>query len=432
MMKSISINDKNSKREDIINKLTKQQNNSNQLNTDESITQRDTDQIVNPEREPDNIKNKIERIDSSKNDSLYEMQNKIKNGDVGKSEAENIKAGFNIKEISLSIFLNYSKFSKEEYQFLLHYQSLVKILKAANIMDDKNNKKTLLKMQEYDLLYKKVNQNSKNINVNQFNNFLVLLANKLFKKEFEIDPKICIFNFIMEFFNPLNDLIQQEVSENPESEAFIHQSTLNKFSEIRFDNQIIFIINSVLPGLKTLYINFFEMENSKLLDVEKIYRDSLSSIIKFCQVYEIMPYIISLDKLAIYFNLINRMNIEDITNNSEINFIFDQKKELGTLFTLSKFICLLYHFSVFCFDKYSSYLKNSEQSCGLNSQLGLKIENLGNAEKFILFLEKIQSLEYKMSSKYKPNFRNLNVLKFNIIPPKDIISSVSDIKYEKS
>lgn len=419
-MKNISHNNIKPKRDEIINEYNAQQSQRNQTNTEESLTQKEPDS--NPDLTSNANVKKNEKIGiekNSKNDSLYETENK-----KGNLDNENSQSSFNIKEITLSIFLNYSKFSKEEFQFLLQCHSLIKILKAAKIMDEFNNSNTLLKSQEFDLLYKKVNHNSKNINVNQFNNFLVILANKLFQNEFEADAKLCISSFIMEFFNPLNELIQQEVLDNPDNEIFIHQSTLNKFSEIQFDNQIIYIINSVLPGLKTLYTNFFELEISKIKDVEKLYKDSLSQIIKFCQVYEIMPFIISLDKLAIYFNLINRMNVEDITNNAEIKLIIEPQKEFGVLFTLSKFISLLYHFSVLSFDKYSAYLKNSEQSSRLYSQIGLKSESLGNAEKFILFLERIQSLEFKMNVQDKSSFRNPNQLKFNIIPPKEIINSV--------
>ena len=428
MMKNLSHGYNNkTQRDDLKNKYIVQQS---QKNTEESLTQREQDPNPNLINDPNSKNNKkIAIAKNSKNDSLYEKENKNNNVNNANSENENPLTGFNIKEITLSIFLNYSKFSKQEFQFLLHYQSLIKILKAARIMDEFNNSNTILKSQDFDLLYKKVNHNSKTLNVNQFNNFLVLMANKLFKKDFETDPKFCISSFIMEFLNPLNELIQQEVLDNPDSEVFIHQSTLNKFSEIQFDNQIIFIINSVLPGLKALYMNFFEMEISKIKNIEKIYKDSLSQVINFCQFYEIMPFIISLDKLAIYYNLINRMNIEDITNNTEIKLIIERQKELGVLFTLSKFISLLFHFSVLCFDKYSMYLKNSEQSNRLYSQIGLKSESLGNAEKFILFLERIQSLEFKINSQDKSSFRNPNQLKFNILPSREIINTVISFNF---
>ncbi len=424
-MKNINHNDDKTKRNEIIDKYNAiTQSQRNQTNKEEFLTKNVLDlyPVAISNQNDKNINNeKIASAKNSKNNSsLYEMQSK--NGSL---ENENPQTGLHIKEITLSIFLNYSKFSKEEFQFLLSCQSLTKILKAAKIMDEFNNANTLLKSREFDIIYKKVNHNSKNLNVNQFNNFLIILANKLFKTEFETNPKLCISSLIMEFFNPLNESIQQQVLANPHNEVFIHQSTLNKFSEIQFDNQIIYIINSVLPGLKMLYSNFFLLELSKIKEVKKIYKNSLSQMIKFCQVYEITPFIVSLDKLAIYFNLINRMNIEDITNNSEIKLIIEPQKELGVLFTLSKFISLLYHFSVLGFDKYSSYLKSSEQSTRLYSQIGLKSEILGNAEKFILFLERIQSVELKMNAQdHHSSFRNPNQLKFSIIPSKEIIKSV--------
>ena len=78
-------------------------------------------------------------------------------------------------------------------------------------------------------------------------------------------------------------------------------------------------------------------------------------MIKFCQIYEIMPIIISLDKLAIYYNLITRINIEDITNNSEIKNIVEPQKDVGIFFKLSKFISLIFHFSVLVL-QYSKWL----------------------------------------------------------------------------
>jgi len=370
--------------------------------------------------------------DYIKYDSLYSLNNNknIKEYDENENENlehENASNELEIKELTLSIFLNYSKFSKEELQFLLSYQSLIKILKTVKIMDDFNNIHTLLKNQEFDLLFKQANSSLKNININQFNNFLVKLSNKIFKKEFEADPKTCVINFIIEFLSPLNESIQRFVLENPETEMYIHQSTVNKFSEIQFDNSIIIIINSILPGLKNLYLNFFEMENSKTKEFDKIYKDSFCQIIKFCQIYEIMPFIVSLDKLAIYFNLITRMNIEDMINNTEIKNIVEQQKEVGIMFTLSKFIILIFHFSVLNYDKYSTYLKNPEHSMRMNMQIGLDTQNIGNAEKFILFLERIQNLEANYIPQEKANFRNPNHLKFNIIPMKEIINFVNFI-----
>lgn len=349
---------------------------------------------------------------------LSETNNLNNNGELNKIN------DLDVKEICLSIFLNYSKFSKEEFQFLLTPQNLIKILKVANIMSD-SNIYCLLKTNEFDIIYKKTNIYAKNLNLNQFNNFLALLANKLFPKEFSINPKFCIVNFVKEFFNPVNEKIQQAVIENPTNEVFIHQMILNKFSEIQFDNQIILIINSILPGLKSLYSKFFEMELSKMKDVEKIYKNSLTQLIKFCQIHEIMPYIISLDKLAIYFNLINRMNVEEITNNQEIKMIIDPKKDVGNLFTLSKFIALLFHFSVLAYDKYSSFLQNYNNVSRIYSEIGIKADDMGNAEKLILFLENLQNFEISKDEKLSQyfHFRTFSD-KYNIIPPRELLNMV--------
>ncbi len=421
--------------------------NSNLTNQPKNILEKNTDIIKqkeylskaignNIENKNPNIK-KIEKdiqlnlitTEENGNDEFnnnFKSKNKLEI-ESNKSEEETSPNNLNIKELTLSVFLNYSKFSKEEFQFLLSYNGLIKILKTAKIMDEFYNLNGLLKVKDFELLFIKANanSNSKNLNINQFNNFLVLLTNKMFPKEFEINPKVCLINFILEFFKPISNVIQKIVSENPDSNLFIHQSILNKFSEIQFDCQIIYIFSSIFSGLKKIYMNFFEIEISKTKEIEKVYKDSFNQIIRFCQIYEIVPYILSLDKLAIYFNLINKMNIEDIINNSDIKFIIDPKKELGILFTFSKFISLIFHISMSAYDKYSSFLKNQQESSRLNTHLGINTNNLGNAEKLILFLERMQNIENKTNSfNNRSNLRKNNFMNYSIMPPKEVINSV--------
>ena len=143
---------------------------------------------------------KIQKLNNSNSENNIYKKQHLKNNNSHETDTvqklhqiENIN--LDLKEISLSIFLNWSKFSKEEFQFLLSYQNLVKILKISKIMGD-NKYFGILKTNELDILFKKINPNNKSFTITQFNNFIVHLSNKIFPKEFGMDAKICVSHLI--------------------------------------------------------------------------------------------------------------------------------------------------------------------------------------------------------------------------------------------
>ena len=155
---------------------------------------------------------------------------------------------------------------------------------------------------------------------------------------------------------------------------------------------------------------------------DKIYKNSLTGLIEFCKDFEIIYHVMSLDKIAIYFNFLINMPQDQITKNSEHPLIFEKSKDLGSVFTISKFSGFLVHASLISFEKNSKCIDNLVKRKTENLEIGFNLDNLGNSEKLILFLDKldscegIKSLEKKITKCYNS--------KISLVPPKEIISKV--------
>ena len=95
--------------------------------------------------------------------------------------------------------------------------------------------------------------------------------------------------------------------------------------------------------------------------------------------------------------------------------LFEEYKELGVYFKLSRFASLLVHLSIISFSKYDKYLNQTKQEISFDGELDI-------TSKLILFLEKLQLsngfeiIKMKISNPFNSKMR--------ILPSKEIIESV--------
>ncbi len=295
-----------------------------------------------------------------------------------------------IKSLCVSIFMNFAKFSKEDFQFMLSYQNIIKILRLVNLVGSNNE---AIKNNEIDALLRKANPKSKRYTLKQFTNFIAFLSQRLEPTAFAKEAKLCLAKTVKKHFEPLNNYIEDQITSGNAGDYFQHTIVQKYLSAIQIDSNSIYILNSVYPGLKSLYKSYFPLEIQHLNEKDKVLKNSLQGLTDFCREFEILNFIASLDKIAAYFSFLVELPQETITKNDEICEIFEKGKELGKLFTLGKFAALLVHFAVMAFEKNSKYLENLVKRRKTLSGLAIDFDNIGTAEKLILLLDRLDSGE---------------------------------------
>lgn len=316
-----------------------------------------------------------------------------------------------IKKCS-NIFYNFSKFDKKDKKFYINITNIKKVFKKINLIDEKT-----LKSSDIDILTKKINPNINKFNEKNFLDLIVMIAARVYPKEYKKNPKSTVDNLISNFFEPFSNHIDdqniglQEAIRTP----YLHRSLDLLISKFVIDYKLIALLNNVLFAVKEIYKNYFTLENITSKNYDKICDSSQNHLISFCKDFQILPFMISQDQLVIYYDLIIKSDINKLTNNlknpnegeSYESFIIDPKKDMGTVYTLSRFCTSLIHFSIF------SFKKNNE----------LNLNNINDAEKFLLFLEKLENSKGFQNFEKKSNRPHTN--KLTLIPGKSVLKMIN-------
>ena len=310
-----------------------------------------------------------------------------------------------IKSICSKIFLNFAQFSKTEKEYFLSKHHLHKILKAIVIIDEKT-----VNLNEIDIIVKKITISGKRLNLNQFLSLIILVSKKIDKESFKKDPKTQVISIVKTFFEPYSKYIESAFKPNLDdtsNNAVIKNSIEVFLNNYKFDFIIITLINSIYAGLKDIYLAYFSAE-TKLNSAEKITPISLQGLLDFCKDFGVLPCFCSVNQIVIYWNVIIKMNPSEITKNNQYPDLIDPKKDLGQVFTLSKFSSMLIYLSVSTFYKY--YVDST-------------VNRISYGEKLIFFLEKLENSNGFQTIEKKLNkFRTTNN---SLIPPKDVLLIVN-------
>jgi hypothetical protein len=340
---------------------------------------------------------------------VAEQEENINNNNNNQEEKNETKTTI------MNIFLNFSKFSNEEKEFFISFQNTIKILKILNLISNKG-----LKLGDIEILLKRVNPKGQRLSSDQFMNFIVLLTSKIYYKTFPDDPKGEILKFVNNYLNPLIQYIEDKntelISKNYGTVYFAHKFIETKICNIKFDDKILIILNNVYNGLKTIYQSYFFYEINSYTNGNVILVKSLESLFEFCRDFEILPYIISMEKIAIFYNILVEINQEEFVENK--NLIFDSNKEIGNVFTISKFASFLVHLAVISFEKFD----NPNEDIKIKVEGDFDLNSLINADKLFLFFEKLENCKgfSLMEKKLKKPFTQKSML----IPSKEILLKV--------
>ena len=310
-----------------------------------------------------------------------------------------------MKSICSKIFLNFSKFSKVDKEYFLSQQSLLKIMKGVNLIDDRT-----IQQNDIDILFKKVSVSGKRLNLNQFLNLIILISKKIDKQGFKKDSKLQVITIVKTFFEPYAKYIECQGTINNSdlaSNNILIKNSIEMFIQnFNYDFTIISIINSIHAGLKEIYLTYFSSE-IKLNSAEKITPLSFQGLLDFGKDFEVLPCFCSVNQIVIYWNVIIKMNPSEITRNKEHPDLIEPKKDLGQVFTLSKFASMIIYLSVLTFYKY-----NVESSNSVNY-----------GEKLIFFLEKLENSNGFQTMEKRLN--KFHTTSNSLIPPKEIILLVN-------
>ena len=306
----------------------------------------------NPEDDNQDAQNKSKKQNqkSKKNSKKpqksqqIEKQKKNKplpNEDDYQDEDEPLKA--ELQEKLYKVFLNYSKFNIQEENFILSHQYFMKMMRDCGLLREKYEKakENTLTAEQIDITLKKVCPKSASLNTQQFIDFFVTLAQRLYPNDFNRAPRNIVSQVVSLFLDPIVEYINLD-QEGKFRYNKVEQS-INSTAEEGVDEKTEKIMKSIYPGLLNAYKLYFPQEyNYKGIPKEKIIKESLKSLTNFNIDFDLCTPFLTREKLAIYYNciyLLKQKNLvfkdkkkkSDNENNEEV------EEEEGKIFTFDKF-----------------------------------------------------------------------------------------------
>ena len=233
-------------------------------------------------------------------------------------EDEPLKA--ELKEKLNKVFLNYSKFNIQEENFILSHQYFIKMMKDCGLLREKYEKpkENTLTAEQIDITLKKVCPKSASLNMQQFIDFFVTLAQRLYPNDFNKAPKSIVQQIVDHFLDPIIASINED-QEGKFRYNKVEQSIQATVSE-GVDEKTEKIMKRMYPGLLNAYKLYFPQEyNFKGIPKEKIIKESLKSLTNFNIDFDLCTPFLTREKLAIYYNCIYLLK--------EKNLVFKDKKK---------------------------------------------------------------------------------------------------------
>lgn len=333
-------------------------------------------------------------------------------------QKDNKKEEISMKQIFVSVFLYYSTFSSEEKDFVISQVDVIKMLKDLKLIS--NSSKKGVRDYEIDILFKKVRKIGKILVSREFLNLLVLISEKVYHSDFVSNPQNAIAKLNKNHIEPYYKyLINPDSKINKNSIFIFHRNMEMKIKKSKFDANILLIYNDIYNSIKTVYALYFLTEIANQNNIDVIIKNSLNNLIEFAKEFEITPYFIELNKIVIMYHLILEMTPTDITKYkyNEGN-IFDDMKNIGKVFTLSKFCMILFHFSLLIFDKLNKSLTKEQ------------FESVSDSEKLLLFLDKLNQGKGVIHLRKKFGYNPNNPI--SLIPSKEIIDNINIVIIERN
>ncbi|MCQ2818895.1 MAG: hypothetical protein MJ252_16640, partial [archaeon] len=280
--------------------------------------------------------------------------------------------------------------------------------------------KSSLTSTDVDLAFLQSAKNKSEMTFENFVQIMIYLAKKINKKTAQKDPKTAISFFIESFLNNYELYSEPDTSKNYFEKPIIN-SCNNRALELLFEecilgNDVIYLLNSLLPTFTELYKIYFsheivddiedkhlnDKEQSIKFDKPKLKQFSYQGLFQFCKDFDILNKKLNELNLSIYYNMVNDYPAKKLfeefvygpsdnegvihygedtmsKNNSCITFnkaegsvssnaFYGTKgkgkkgkrdKNIGRYYKLSTFIAIFYHFAILSY--YKSFQLNFEE-----------------------------------------------------------------------
>ena len=275
---------------------------------------------------------------SQKNNKGMSLGN---NDEDYQDEDEPLKA--ELQEKLHKVFLNYSKFNIQEENFILSHQYFMKMMRDCGLLREKYEKPkdNTLTAEQIDITLKKVCPKSASLTTQQFIDFFVTLAQRLYPNDFNKAPRNTVQQIVDHFLDPIVEYINED-QEGKFRYNKVEQSIQATAAE-GIDEKTEKIMKSMYPGLLNAYKLYFPQEyNYKGIPKEKIIKESLKSLTNFNIDFDLCTPFLTREKLAIYYNciyLLKQKNLvfSDKKKKNENNEEVEEEESEGKIFTFDKF-----------------------------------------------------------------------------------------------
>ena len=262
---------------------------------------------------------------------------------------DDLTIGIDIKQKCTKIFFNYAKYSLELKEFFISHYTIFNLLKTVNVL-------SIVQKSEIDVILRKQCNKGTKLSLKDFMDFLILLVKKMYPDNYCDDQIGTIIYVIKNFFEPLSNFIDNKTF-NPEKNEKVapynnvfHQKIIE--SMIKFiDNGVVLMIRDSFIGIKEIYKAYFFFELNKFSNKDTLFFGSLSNMIEFFKDFEIMPALCGINQLVIYWNFITGLNVAEMTNNPDYPYLIEEKFDMGSLMTLSKFCALLVYLGIMFYNR---------------------------------------------------------------------------------
>jgi hypothetical protein len=316
-------------------------------------------------------KNYASNINTSKNEAKNSSINQYPIFNVNSQDPENnnnnmlIINNESVQTVSkeeirgncMKMFMNYAKFSSVDKSYYLNQQNLIKLLKELNVLNNSS-----LKTSDIDIIFKKVNTFEKKIYFQQFMDTLVHISKKIDPEGFKNNQKDCIRDLVLNMWNYFSrDQENSEILSHQQEESVVslnqsknfHNLIENFVRNFEIDNKMILMVNDIYYTIKEIYTVYFNSELSNHTEKNKLLNNSFEGLTEFVREFEIIPYLCNMSNIIIYWDYLINLSSRELTKNKSKPELFDEKRDLGKFFTLSKFSSLLVFIGVFSFNKYN-------------------------------------------------------------------------------
>ena len=281
---------------------------------------------------------------NQKSQQIEKQKNKVIGQDEDEFHDEDETLKGELQEKLYKVFLNYAKFNIQEENFILSHQYFMKMMRDCGLLREKYEKPkpNTLTAEQIDITLKKVCPKSASLNTQQFIDFFVTLAQRLYPNDFNKAPRNTVSQIVALYLDKIVDDINSD-QEGKFRYNKVEQSIYSTAEE-GIDEKTEKIMKSIYPGLLNAYKLYFPQEyNYKGIPKEKIIKESLKSLTNFNIDFDLCTPFLTREKLAIYYNCIYLLKQKNLVfkdkkkkNDNEKNEQVEEEEE-GKIFTFDKF-----------------------------------------------------------------------------------------------